>query len=57
LIHGILHQDGLAGAIPFGIKQRALVDRSRKLIRGGAPFNRIGRDLPPNTAPSLVMTV
>ena len=29
LIHGILRQDGLAAASPFGIKERALVDRSR----------------------------
>jgi hypothetical protein len=29
LIHGILRQDGFADANPFGIKQRALVDKSR----------------------------
>jgi hypothetical protein len=29
LIHGFLRQDGLAGASPFGIKQRALVDKTK----------------------------
>ena len=42
LIHGILPQDGLATASPFGIKERALVDGRRLRLQGSFRYKDAG---------------